>query len=82
MLALQATDMNEAEKLNTYVNGIKPDIRKYVDMQLPKTLENAFDTADLFETFNHERVESTYVSSQYSTSNNRNKNKINNKNNS
>ena len=75
MLSLQATDMNEAEKLNAFINGMKPDIRKYVNMQLPKSLENAFDTADLFETFNHERVESSYISTQSSTNNFRNKNK-------
>ena len=81
MLALQATDMNEAEKLNAFVNGMKPDIRKYVNMQLPKSLENAYDTADLYETFNYERIESTYVSNQYS-SNNGQKGKNNKNNNS
>jgi len=69
ILALQATDMNEAEKLNSFINGMKPDIRKYVNMQLPKTLDNAYDKANLYETFNHERHESSYVSNQSSLTN-------------
>jgi flagellar biosynthesis chaperone FliJ len=69
ILALQATDMNEAEKLNSFINGMKPDIRKYVNMQLPKTLDNAYDKAHLYETFNHERHESAYVSNQSSLTN-------------
>ena len=31
---------------------MKRDIRKCVNMQLPKTLEKSFDLADLYETYN------------------------------
>ena len=68
MLTLQTTDMNEAEKLSAFINGMKPDIRKYVNMQLPKTLEKAFDLADLYETYNYERVESSYVANNINNS--------------
>ena len=68
ILTLQTTDMNEAEKLSAFINGMKPDIRKYVNMQLPKTLEKAFDLADLYETYNYERVESSYVANNINNS--------------
>ena len=63
-LVLKATDMNEAEKLNAFINGMKPGIMKYVRMQLPKSMESAYEAANLYETYNCENVDATYISNQ------------------
>ena len=74
-LVLQATDMNEAEKLNAFINGMKPGIRKYVRMQLPKSMESAYEAANLYETYNCENVDATYISNQVSNQKNSNNQK-------
>ena len=56
--------MNEPERLNAFINGMKPDIMKYVRMQLPKSLETAFEAANLYETYNYESIDAIYISNQ------------------
>ena len=67
--------MNEAEKLNAFINGMKPGIRKYVRMQLPKSMESAYEAANLYETYNCENVDATYISNQVSNQKNSNNQK-------
>jgi len=67
--------MNEAEKLNAFINGMKPGIMKYVRMQLPKSMESAYEAANLYETYNCENVDATYISNQVSNQKNSNNQK-------
>ena len=53
-LVLQSTDMNDAEKLNSFIRGLKQSIRVHVNLQVPKTLEDAAEAATLYETVNEE----------------------------
>ena len=61
-LAIQASNMNDDEKLDIFLKGLKKDIAKHVNMKQVITLDKAYEEADLYETYNYERVDSTFVS--------------------
>jgi chromosome segregation ATPase len=54
-LSIQAPGMNEEERLSWFINGLKPSIAAYVNLQKPKDIDEAYDTAVLFETYTSDK---------------------------
>jgi hypothetical protein len=50
-LSIQAPEMNTDEKLDHFINNLKPELSKQVHLKECKTIEAAYDAAVLFETF-------------------------------
>jgi hypothetical protein len=78
-LSIQAPEMNTDEKLDHFINNLKPELSKQVHLKECKTIEAAYDAAVLFETFSqpaNNTTNSFMATRQHNPSNlNRNNNR-------
>ena len=72
-LAIQAYSMNEDERMSWFTEGLKPSLAKHVYLKECKTIEEAYEQADLCETYSNDRLD-THSSIYYSSNNNSNNN--------
>ena len=79
-LTIQSSEMNDGEKRHCFLDGLRHEVAKWVRLREPKTIEEAYEKAVLFETFETDDKSRT----SFMTSNNRsqgNTNRNNNRNN-
>lgn len=78
-LSIQAPEMNTDEKLDHFINNLKPELSKQVHLKECKTIEAAYDAAVLYETFSqpaNNTTNSFMATRQHNPSNlNRNNNR-------
>jgi len=79
-LSIQAPEMNTDEKLDHFINNLKPELSKQVHLKECKTIEEAYDAAVLYETFSQPTSNTTYSFMATRQQNNSNMNRNNNRN--
>ena len=60
-LAIQAHGMNEEERMSWFIGNMKPELAKFVYLKECKTIEEAYDQANLCETYANEKNNSTNI---------------------
>ena len=81
-LAIQAHGMNEEERMSWFITGLKPELARHVYLKRCKTIEEAYQEADLFETYSDDKRDNNVSKVYFSTSDNANNNQSNNNSNS
>ena len=76
-LCVQAPEMNVDEKLDHFINNLKPEYSKFVKTKECKTLEAAFNAALLHETINAPELHTTssFMATSYQNSNQQHNNR-------
>jgi hypothetical protein len=76
-LTIQSSEMNDGEKRHCFLDGLRHEVAKWVRLREPKTIEEAYEKAVLFETFETDDKSRT----SFMASNNRSKGNANRNNN-
>ena len=79
-LSIQAPEMNTDEKLDHFINNLKPELSKQVHLKECKTIEAAYDAAVLYETFSQPTSNTTNSFMATRQHNHSNMNRNNNRN--
>jgi hypothetical protein len=73
-LTIQSSEMNEGEKRHCFLDGLRPEVAKWVRLREPKTIEVAYEKAVLFETFEtDDKSKTSFMASNNRSQNNSNK---------